>query len=113
MLFCVLGFGYSILLPTALKFELPYRTIVESLYNQFDCSFFGGYVTYYVLGHVLHEYVPKLSAQKKAALGLGGGNRECGVQRLVGEDRRYVYRIKYALLRNGIYRSCGNFPAAA
>ena len=72
MLFCVLGFGYSILLPTALKFEFPYRTIVESLYNQFDCSFFGCYVTYYVLGHVLHEYVPKLSAQKKAALGLGG-----------------------------------------
>ena len=72
MLFCALGFGYSILLPTALKFEFPYRTIVESLYNQFDCSFFGGYVTYYVLGHVLHEYVPKLSAQKKAALGLGG-----------------------------------------
>lgn len=72
MLFCALGFAYSILLPTALKFEFPYRTIVESLYNQFDCSFFGGYVTYYVLGHVLHEYVPKLSAQKKAALGLGG-----------------------------------------
>ena len=72
MLFCALGFGYSILLPTALKFEFPYRTIVESLYNQFDCSFFGGYVTYYVLGHALHEYVPKLSAQKKVALGLGG-----------------------------------------
>lgn len=72
MLFCALGFAYSILLPTALKFEFPYRTIVESLYNQFDCSFFGGYVTYYVLGHALHEYVPKLSAQKKAALGLGG-----------------------------------------
>lgn len=72
LLFCVLGFAYSILLPTALKFEFPYRTIVESLYNQFDCSFFGGYVTYYVLGHALHEYVPKLSAQKKAALGLGG-----------------------------------------
>lgn len=72
MLFCALGFAYSILLPTALKFEFPYRTIVESLYNQFDCSFFGGYVTYYVLGHALHEYVPKLSAQKKVALGLGG-----------------------------------------
>lgn len=72
MLFCALGFAYSILLPTALKFEFPYRTIVESLYNQFDCPFFGGYVTYYVLGHALHEYVPKLSAQKKAALGLGG-----------------------------------------
>lgn len=72
LLFCALGFGYSILLPTALKFEFPYRTIVESLYNQFDCSFFGGYVTYYVLGHALHEYVPKLSAQKKVALGLGG-----------------------------------------
>lgn len=72
MLFCALGFGYSILLPTALKFEFPYRTIVESLYNQFDCSFFGGYVTYYVLGHALHEYVPKLSAQKKVVLGLGG-----------------------------------------
>lgn len=72
MLFCALGFAYSILLPTALKFEFPYRTIVESLYNQFDCSFFGGYVTYYILGHALHEYVPKLSAQKKAALGLGG-----------------------------------------
>ena len=72
MLFCALGFAYSILLPTALKFEFPYRTIVESLYNQFDCSFFGGYMTYYVLGHALHEYVPKLSAQKKAALGLGG-----------------------------------------
>lgn len=72
LLFCALGFAYSILLPTALKFEFPYRTIVESLYNQFDCSFFGGYVTYYVLGHVLHEYVPKLSAQKKVALGLGG-----------------------------------------
>lgn len=70
MLFCVLGFGYSILLPTALKFEFPYRTIVESLYNQFDCSFFGGYLTYYVLGHVLHEYVPKLSAQKRQRLGL-------------------------------------------
>lgn len=72
LLFCALGFAYSILLPTALKFEFPYRTIVESLYNQFDCSFFGGYVTYYVLGHAMHEYVPKLSAQKKAALGLGG-----------------------------------------
>lgn len=72
LLFCALGFAYSILLPTALKFEFPYRTIVESLYNQFDCSFFGGYVTYYVLGHALHEYVPKLSAQKKVALGLGG-----------------------------------------
>ena len=72
LLFCALGFAYSILLPTALKFEFPYRTIVESLYNQFDCSYFGGYVTYYVLGHALHEYVPKLSAQKKAALGLGG-----------------------------------------
>lgn len=72
LLFCALGFAYSILLPTALKFEFPYRTITESLYNQFDCSFFGGYVTYYVLGHALHEYVPKLSAQKKVALGLGG-----------------------------------------
>ena len=61
-LFCVLGFCYSILLPTALKFEFPYRTIVESLYDQFDCSFFGGYVNYYVLGHVLHEYVPRCTA---------------------------------------------------
>lgn len=55
--FCGLCFLYAVFFPTILKFEFPYRTIVESLYDQFPCSMFSGYVGIYMLGHVLHAYL--------------------------------------------------------
>ena len=59
--FLSLYFVIAILLPTALKFEFPYKTIVGSIYERFPNVMFIGYIGYYVLGHVLHEFLPKLS----------------------------------------------------
>lgn len=59
--FLVLYFVITILLPTALKFEFPYKTIVGSIYERFPNVMFIGYIGYYVLGHVLHEFLPKLN----------------------------------------------------
>ena len=72
ILFCLFCFGYSVFFPTILKFDFPYRTIVESLYTQFDCSAFGGYAGYFMLGHLLHEYLPALSRKKMFATGFAG-----------------------------------------
>jgi len=60
ILFLILFFVIAILLPTALKFEFPYKTIVASLYERFPNVMFIGYIGYYILGHVLHEFLPKL-----------------------------------------------------
>lgn len=55
-------FVLAILLPTMLKFEFPYKTIVGSLYERFPNVMFIGYIGYYILGHVLQEFLPKLKA---------------------------------------------------
>lgn len=68
ILFCVLFFAGSVFVPTMLKFEFPYRTIVEGLYEQFNCAMFAGYIGFYLLGHIIHAYCPVLS--KKILLGL-------------------------------------------
>lgn len=63
LLFLGLYFFFGILIPTALLFEFPYRTIVASLYDRFDNYLFMGYLGYYVLGHVLHEFLPRLKGK--------------------------------------------------
>ncbi len=70
--FLGLYFILAILLPTALKFEFPYKTIVASLYERFPNVLFTGYIGYYILGHVLHEFLPKLSAKVLAGVGVCG-----------------------------------------
>lgn len=65
--FLVMYFILAILLPTVLKFEFPYKTIVGSIYERFPNVMFIGYIGYYILGHVLHEFLPKL---KKGALAI-------------------------------------------
>lgn len=70
ILFLVLYFIFGILLPTAILFDFPYRTIVASLYERLDNYMFTGYLGYYVLGHVLHEFMPRLKV--KYLLGVAG-----------------------------------------
>lgn len=70
--FLALYFIIAILLPTALKFEFPYKTIVGSVYEQFPNVMFIGYIGYYILGHVLHEFLPKLKAGVLAAITVCG-----------------------------------------
>lgn len=70
--FLGLYFIIAILLPTALKFEFPYKTIVGSLYERFPNVMFIGYIGYYILGHVLHEFLPKLKAGMLAAVAVCG-----------------------------------------
>ncbi len=73
IVFCGFYFVIAILLPTMLKFEFPYKTIVGSLYERFPKVMFIGYIGYYIWGHVLHEFLPKLSGKLLAgvvALGL-------------------------------------------
>lgn len=71
-LFLGLFFILAIFLPTILKFDFPYKTIVSSLYGQFPNTMFAGYIGYYILGHVLHEFVPKLKEGQLLALGIVG-----------------------------------------
>lgn len=59
--FCGLCFLYAVFFPTIFKYDFPYRTIVSGLYEQFSCAMFSGYVGIYMLGHVLHSYLPALS----------------------------------------------------
>lgn len=70
IIFLGLYFFFGSLIPTALLFEFPYRTIVESLYDRFDNYLFMGYLGYYVLGHVLHEFLPRLKG--RFLLGIAG-----------------------------------------
>ena len=59
--FLGLYFLLAILIPTALLFDFPYRTIVDSMYHQVDNYYlFSGYLGYFVLGHVIHEFLPRL-----------------------------------------------------
>ena len=71
-LFLVLFFILAILLPTMLKFEFPYKTIVGSLYERFPNVLFTGYAGYYILGHVLHEFLPKLPGKALAGAAVCG-----------------------------------------
>lgn len=70
--FLGLYFVIAIFLPTALKFEFPYKTIVGSLYERFPNVMFIGYIGYYILGHVLHEFLPKLKAWQLVAVAACG-----------------------------------------
>lgn len=60
ILFLILFFVIAIAVPTALKFEFPYKTIVASLYERFPNIMFIGYIGYYILGHTIHEFLPGL-----------------------------------------------------
>lgn len=71
-LFVALFFVLAIFLPTILKFEFPYKTIVSGLYGQFPNTMFAGYIGYYILGHVLHEFLPKLKRGQLLAVGAAG-----------------------------------------
>lgn len=55
-LYAVLG----LVIPTAVLFDFPYRTIVVSIYDRLNNYLFTGYLGYYILGHVLHEFLPKM-----------------------------------------------------
>lgn len=71
--FLGLYFLLAILIPTALLFDFPYRTIVDSVYHQIDNYYiFSGYLGYYVLGHVIHEFMPRLRGSALLALGAAG-----------------------------------------
>lgn len=72
LVFLVLYFLLAIFVPTALKFEFPYKTIVGSLYERFPNVMFTGYIGYYILGHVLHEFLPRLKAGMLAATAVCG-----------------------------------------
>ncbi len=61
--FLLMYFVIAILLPTLLKFEFPYKTIVGSFYERFPNVMFIGYIGYYILGHVLHDFLPVLKAK--------------------------------------------------
>lgn len=68
ILFLLLFFVLAVALPTALKFEFPYRTIVAGLYEHFPNVMFTGYIGYYILGHALHEFLPGLKPKVLAVL---------------------------------------------
>lgn len=68
ILFLLLFFIIAIAVPTALKFEFPYKTIVASLYERFPNVMFIGYIGYYILGHLLHEFLPALKPKALFAL---------------------------------------------
>lgn len=70
ILFLVLYFFFGMLTPTAVLFDFPYRTIVVSLYERLDNYLFMKYLGYYVLGHVLHEFLPRLKG--RYLLGIAG-----------------------------------------
>lgn len=70
--FCGLCFLYAVFFPTILKYDFPYRTIVSALYDQFSCAMFSGYVGIYVLGHVLHRFLPPLSEKWLCLSGCAG-----------------------------------------
>ncbi len=70
--FLGLYFLLGILIPTALLFDFPYRTIVWSLYDQIDNYMFFSYLGYFVLGHVIHEFLPGLKRGGLLALGAVG-----------------------------------------
>ena len=70
--FLGLYFLLGILIPTAVLFDFPYRTIVQSLYSQIENYMFVGYLGYFVLGHVLHEFLPQLKGGVLLALGAAG-----------------------------------------
>lgn len=72
MVFMALYFVIAIFLPTILKFEFPYKTIVASLYERFPNVMFMGYLGYFVLGHVLHTFLPRLKAGMLAGLAVLG-----------------------------------------
>ena len=70
LLFLGLYFLFGILLPTVILFEIPYWRILWSLSEQLPNYLFNGYLGYYVLGHVLHEFLPRL--KRKFLLGIAG-----------------------------------------
>lgn len=70
LLFLGLYFLFGILIPTMLLFDIPYRRIVVSFSEQLTNYLFNGYVGYYVLGHVLHKFLPRLKG--KFLLGIAG-----------------------------------------
>lgn len=51
----------AVIIPTLLKFEFPYKAIMFSIYGQFPLAIFTGYAGYYLMGHVLNRYLPKLT----------------------------------------------------
>ena len=63
---------FGLVIPTAILFDFPYRTIVLSLYDRLDNYLFTGYLGYYVLGHVLHEFLPKLKKNYLPAIAVVG-----------------------------------------
>lgn len=63
--FLILYFIAAIFFPTILKFEFRFKTIVDSLYNRIPYSIFVGYIGYYILGHYIHSFVPKLKNKAK------------------------------------------------
>lgn len=72
LLFLSIFFIVGILIPTMLKFEFPYKAIVSSIYEQFPLEMFAGYTGYYVMGHALSEFLPKLSNKMLIAAALCG-----------------------------------------
>lgn len=70
--FLILYFIFAIFLPTILKFEFRFKTIVESFYNRIPYLMFVGYIGFYILGYYLHTFVPKLQREKRILLGILG-----------------------------------------
>ncbi|HOO79285.1 MAG TPA: acyltransferase family protein [Lachnospiraceae bacterium] len=58
--FLILYFVISIFMPTLLKFDFRFKTIVLSLYERIPFSMVIGYTGYFILGHYLHTYVGRI-----------------------------------------------------
>ncbi|MDD3369013.1 MAG: acyltransferase family protein [Lachnospiraceae bacterium] len=70
--FLILYTVIVIVLPTLLKFNFRFKTIVSSLYERIPFVMITGYVGYFVLGHYLHYFVKKLSGKQIISISLIG-----------------------------------------
>lgn len=71
--FLIVYFVFNLLASTLLRFDIPHKTIVQSLFTRIPLFFTNGYVGYFVLGYYLDQYFEKIS--KKAfweVVALGG-----------------------------------------
>ncbi len=63
--FLILYFLFNLLYNTLFKFQIPYATIMESLFTRLPLKMLEGYIGYYMLGYYLDRYLKQI---KKSSL---------------------------------------------
>ena len=63
--FLILYFLFNLLYNTLFKFQIPYATIMKSLFTRLPLKMLEGYIGYYVLGYYLDRYLKQI---KKSSL---------------------------------------------